>query len=147
MLKAQGGQASALNAGFRASTGDAVTFLDADDTLLPGGGRDRPPVCEPGVVKVHWSLWEIDSEGRRTGNVRPRGSLPAGGLVAGRIGATRVGPVEAGLPRERDPSLEHRVSDHVVRPDGAQIIGHRRPGGYRTRTRGAGSQTSGSSVR
>jgi glycosyltransferase involved in cell wall biosynthesis len=81
VLKEQGGQASALNAGFRASTGDVVIFLDADDTLLPGAVaeivrlfRDRD------VVKVHWPLWEIDDQGRRTGNVRPRGSLPAGDM-------------------------------------------------------------------
>jgi glycosyltransferase involved in cell wall biosynthesis len=79
VLKEQGGQASALNAGFRASTGDAVIFLDADDTLLPGGVAEIARLFrDPGVVKVHWPLWEIDSEGRRTGNVRPRGSLPAG---------------------------------------------------------------------
>jgi glycosyltransferase involved in cell wall biosynthesis len=81
VLKRQGGQASALNAGFQVSTGDAAIFLDADDTLLPGAVaevvrlfRDRD------VVKVHWPLWEIDDRGRRTGNLRPRGTLPAGDL-------------------------------------------------------------------
>jgi glycosyltransferase involved in cell wall biosynthesis len=79
VLKEQGGQASALNAGFRASTGDAVIFLDADDTLLPGAVTEIARLfSDPGVVKVHWPLWEIDSEGRRTASVRPRGSLPAG---------------------------------------------------------------------
>src|SRR5437763_9214080 len=33
VLKTQGGQASAVNAGFEQSTGDAVIFLDADDML------------------------------------------------------------------------------------------------------------------
>lgn len=81
VLKEQGGQASALNAGFRACTGGAVIFLDADDTLLPGAVAEIVRLFrDPGVVKVHWPLWEIDDQGRRTGNVRPRGSLPAGNM-------------------------------------------------------------------
>jgi glycosyltransferase involved in cell wall biosynthesis len=82
VLKEQGGQASALNAGFRASTGDAVIFLDSDDTLLPGAvGEIVRLFRDRGVVKVHWPLYEIDDQGRRTGNVRPRGSLPTGDIA------------------------------------------------------------------
>jgi glycosyltransferase involved in cell wall biosynthesis len=33
--KLNGGQASALNAGYKKSTGDLVIFLDADDVLWP----------------------------------------------------------------------------------------------------------------
>jgi glycosyltransferase involved in cell wall biosynthesis len=79
VFKPQRGQASALNAGFRVATGDAVIFLDADDTLLPGAVAEIACLFrDPDVVKVHWPLWEIDDQGRRTGNVRPRGTLPAG---------------------------------------------------------------------
>src|SRR3954451_20463787 len=35
VLKTNGGQASAFNAGFAASRGDVVLFLDSDDTLFP----------------------------------------------------------------------------------------------------------------
>src|SRR3712207_2571509 len=35
ILKENGGQGSAFNAGFAASHGQAVIFLDADDVLLP----------------------------------------------------------------------------------------------------------------
>lgn len=35
VLKENGGQASAFNAGFAASRGDIICFLDADDTFLP----------------------------------------------------------------------------------------------------------------
>lgn len=81
LLKEKGGQASALNAGFRASSGDAVIFLDADDTLLPGAVAEVARLFrDPGVVKVHWPLWEIDDQGRRTGNVRPRGDLLEGDI-------------------------------------------------------------------
>jgi hypothetical protein len=58
-----------------------VIFLDADDTLLPGAVAEIARLFrDRGVVKVHWPLWEIDDHGRRTGNVRPRGSLPAGDI-------------------------------------------------------------------
>ncbi|HEX2117041.1 MAG TPA: glycosyltransferase [Alphaproteobacteria bacterium] len=36
LFKANGGQPSALNAGFRASHGEIVCLLDADDVMLPG---------------------------------------------------------------------------------------------------------------
>jgi glycosyltransferase involved in cell wall biosynthesis len=36
VVKENGGQASALNAGFHASHGQVLLFLDSDDTLLPG---------------------------------------------------------------------------------------------------------------
>ena len=35
VLKDNAGQASAFNAGFNASRGEIVIFLDADDVLLP----------------------------------------------------------------------------------------------------------------
>jgi glycosyltransferase involved in cell wall biosynthesis len=40
ILKANGGQASAWNAGFAASAGDVVLFLDADDLYRPGADYD-----------------------------------------------------------------------------------------------------------
>ena len=39
VLKRNGGQASALNAGFARSRGEVVIFLDADDVLLPGAAE------------------------------------------------------------------------------------------------------------
>src|SRR5215213_900396 len=35
VLKENGGQASAFNAGFAASRGELICFLDADDTFMP----------------------------------------------------------------------------------------------------------------
>jgi hypothetical protein len=68
VLKENGGQASAFNAGLRASRGDVVLFLDSDDVLLPTAVECAVRVFERGrPAKVHWPLLVIDAQGRRTG--------------------------------------------------------------------------------
>ena len=77
VLKANGGQASALNAGFAASRGDVVCFLDSDDSLEPTAVEEAVQVLkDPGVAKVHWPLWKIDAYGRPFGGVVPEPELP-----------------------------------------------------------------------
>jgi glycosyltransferase involved in cell wall biosynthesis len=87
VLKANGGQASAFNAGFAASRGEVVVFLDADDTLLPTSAATALRLFDDGrVVKVHWPLWIIDENGHRTGQVMPERPLAEGDLRAAVIG-------------------------------------------------------------
>lgn len=82
VLKDNQGQASAFNAGQEASHGDVIVFLDADDTLLPFAvDRAVEQLREEDVVKVHWHLWEMDEEGRRTGRIMPGYSLAEGDLL------------------------------------------------------------------
>ncbi len=77
VLKSNGGQGSAFNAGFNASRGNIICFLDADDMLLPSVVEKFVPLFEnKGMVKVHWALWEIDKFGERTGRIMPAQSLP-----------------------------------------------------------------------
>lgn len=72
VLKPNGGQASALNAGFAASRGDIILFLDADDILFPHAVANVVPLLSrPGTSKVHWPMWLVDSAGARTGGTRP----------------------------------------------------------------------------
>jgi glycosyltransferase involved in cell wall biosynthesis len=72
VLKENGGQASAFNAGLRASRGEVVFFLDSDDALLATAVAGAVELFrDPEVVKVHWPLWEIDAQGRKTGTVWP----------------------------------------------------------------------------
>lgn len=81
VLKENGGQSSAFNAGFAASNGDVVIFLDSDDLLLPTCVEAVEPLFgDPGVSKVHWPLIIIDGKGRATGRLRPHQSLPEGDL-------------------------------------------------------------------
>src|SRR3954454_14414573 len=57
VLKGNGGQASAYNAGYERSSGDIVCFLDADDMLLVdaiGSAADAFSVED--VVKVQWPM-------------------------------------------------------------------------------------------
>jgi glycosyltransferase involved in cell wall biosynthesis len=67
VLKKNGGQASAFNAGFAASRGDIVIFLDADDLLFPSAATRVVSVWHSGVAKVQYNLEMIDAEGERLG--------------------------------------------------------------------------------
>jgi hypothetical protein len=81
VLKENGGQASSWNAGFRASHGEVILFLDADDALLPVAvERSVEHFGDPEVVKVHWPLAVIDAESRKIGALMPRGTLADGYL-------------------------------------------------------------------
>lgn len=71
VIKANGGQASALNAGFAACKGDVVIFLDSDDTLYPTAVADVLAVLTPETAKVHGALTEVDADGRDLGTTNP----------------------------------------------------------------------------
>ncbi len=59
VFKQNGGMASALNAGFRASAGDIVIFLDSDDVLLPTAAAAAVELLRDWKgAKVHWHLRE-----------------------------------------------------------------------------------------
>lgn len=78
VLKENGGQASALNAGFARSTGDIVIFLDADDVLLPSTTEHVASALStsPEVAKLQYRLEVIDREGTWTGRLKPPAHLP-----------------------------------------------------------------------
>jgi glycosyltransferase involved in cell wall biosynthesis len=81
VFKENGGQGSAFNAGFDASRGDVIVFLDSDDLLLPSALERAMPFFEdPGVVKVHWPLWLVDEGARHTGRMYPGPNLADGDL-------------------------------------------------------------------
>lgn len=78
VLKENGGQASALNAGAERCHGDIVMFLDADDVLKPDAaarvaeafaGEEQP-------ARVQFRMDVIDAAGQPTGEVKPFGHLP-----------------------------------------------------------------------
>jgi glycosyltransferase involved in cell wall biosynthesis len=78
VLKENGGQASALNAGAARSRGDIVMFLDADDVLHPHAAARVAAVfsSDPRVVKVQFRMTVIDAEGHLRGITKPPSYLP-----------------------------------------------------------------------
>src|SRR5215207_9090962 len=80
VFKQNGGMASTQNAGFAASHGEVLIFLDADDLLLPTAVENAAKLLEKNVVRVQWKMWEIDASGHRTGRVVPGKPLVEGDL-------------------------------------------------------------------
>ncbi len=82
VLKANGGQESAVNAGFAVSRGEVVCLLDSDDTLASTAlERAVPCFGDPAVVKVHWPVRVVDERGRPLDRIVPGPALPAGDLL------------------------------------------------------------------
>jgi glycosyltransferase involved in cell wall biosynthesis len=81
VLKENGGQGSAVNAGFAVSHGQIVLFLDADDLLLPGA-VEQAAACfrDPKIVNSHWRLWTMEESGRPGRGLMPVSELPDGDL-------------------------------------------------------------------
>jgi glycosyltransferase involved in cell wall biosynthesis len=119
--QANGGQAAAVNAGFAASTGDLVIFLDADDELHPRAAERVVQHFRPGVAKLHFRLDAVDQDGTPLGFTNPPASqrLPAGSVVPSLLGTGRyTTPVMSGNAFARGvlerilpiPEAEWRIS-------------------------------------
>ena len=84
IFKTNGGHASAFNAGFRASRGSIVMFLDADDLLLPNAVEEVVRAWRPGTAKAQFVLAHVDADGRSLGGVVPYSpaQMPEGDIRA-----------------------------------------------------------------
>ena len=71
VFKPNGGHASAFNAGFRASRGSIVMFLDADDALLPTAVEEVVRAWHPGTAKAQFVLAHVDADGHTLGAIVP----------------------------------------------------------------------------
>jgi glycosyltransferase involved in cell wall biosynthesis len=89
IFKPNGGHASAFNAGFRASHGSIVMFLDADDALLPNAVEEVVRAWHPRVAKTQFVLAYIDAAGRALGGTVPYSParMPDGDIRASILGA------------------------------------------------------------
>lgn len=78
VLKENGGQASALNAGFERCRGDVVIVLDADDLLHPEAAARAAAAfaADPSLAKVQCRMDTIDAAGEATGAIKPPAHLP-----------------------------------------------------------------------
>jgi glycosyltransferase involved in cell wall biosynthesis len=79
VLKEQGGQASALNAGLERCRGEVLLVLDADDRLRPQAAARVAAAfaAGPRLSKVQFPMAIVDADGRPTGEVKPGGHLQA----------------------------------------------------------------------
>ena len=71
VLKENGRETSAVNAGFAASDGDIVMFLDSDDVLDPTAAQAVVAAWRPDTGKVQFQLVQIDALGQRHGRGLP----------------------------------------------------------------------------
>src|SRR4029077_15557216 len=79
VLKEQGGQASALNAGLERCRGEVLLVLDADDVLRPQAAERVAAAfaARPELSKVQFPMAIADADGTPTGAVKPGGHLAA----------------------------------------------------------------------
>jgi glycosyltransferase involved in cell wall biosynthesis len=78
VLKENGGQSSAFQAGFQQSRGRVIMFLDADDVLLPHTAAAVAATfeAEPRLSKVQFRLEIVDATGNPTGDFTPPRKIP-----------------------------------------------------------------------
>ena len=69
VLKANGGQGSAFNAGFAASRGEFVLFLDADDVQEPNAIETALGEWKDGATRIFFPLRAVDANGRLLGRI------------------------------------------------------------------------------
>jgi len=80
VLKKNGGQASAFNAGWAASKGEIILFLDSDDYLFPYAAEQITKVWCPDLSKVHYKLETVDALGSSLNFLHPSGQLASGAV-------------------------------------------------------------------
>ena len=72
IFKDNGGQASAFNAGFLASTGDLILFLDSDDYLSENCVEKVVKEWNKSYTKIHWRMSVVDRHGIAFGSYPPQ---------------------------------------------------------------------------
>jgi glycosyltransferase involved in cell wall biosynthesis len=79
VLKGQGGQASALNAGLERCRGEVLLVLDSDDVLRPHAATRVAAAfaAAPQLSKVQFPMAIVDAAGEPTGAVKPAAHLQA----------------------------------------------------------------------
>jgi glycosyltransferase involved in cell wall biosynthesis len=80
VFKSNGGQASALNAGFKLATGRWTVFLDADDLLHEDCAERLSTVAESETSKITWSMPVIGPSGERCMGTAPAHAPASGDL-------------------------------------------------------------------
>ena len=88
VFKENGGQASAYNAGFAASRGEIILFLDSDDFLARDAVEEAVRLFKPGVAKVHFYLRIVTGLGAEPTDIVIPNTLLSDGNVRDQIQKT-----------------------------------------------------------
>jgi glycosyltransferase involved in cell wall biosynthesis len=85
VLKRNGGQGSAFNAGFGTACGELIAFLDADDVFLPEkvARSVKAAADHQAAALIYHRLQRIDGEGLAIGSPFPKRLY--GGVIAARV--------------------------------------------------------------
>ena len=94
VLQDNGGEGSAINAGFAVAKGDIVLFLDSDDVLAPDAVSQIVSVWAPDVSHVHFLLYIMDRDGMLRLTNTPQREIVNRGLAENlsRFGEVLSGP-------------------------------------------------------
>jgi glycosyltransferase involved in cell wall biosynthesis len=76
LMKENGGQASAFNAGYALSHGDIIVFLDADDFLFHDAVEKIVAAWQPDLAKLHYRLRMVDDLGNSLQDCVPLSRIP-----------------------------------------------------------------------
>ena len=112
VLKPNGGQASAFNAGFGKSRGDIIIFLDSDDALLPSAVTSTiNSFKDENVAKVHWHLYIMNEYGVKTQELFPKDKMEEGNF---REKALQSGPPYILSPPTSGNAWSRKFIDSVI---------------------------------
>lgn len=76
VLKENGGEGSAVNAGFKAATGDIILFLDSDDVLAPDAAARVIATWANDVTRAHFPLHAMGADGTLLLRLHPPFQVP-----------------------------------------------------------------------
>ncbi|HEX5412413.1 MAG TPA: glycosyltransferase family A protein [Terriglobia bacterium] len=93
IFKSNGGHVSALNAGFAASTGDLILFLDSDDVLEPDTIEIAVREWREGMARLLFPLEVVDKDGKSLGRRIGGQELPSPVLGSFGVGSPTSGNV------------------------------------------------------
>jgi len=97
ILKDNGGQSSAFNAGYRQCHGSLAMILDADDMLEPNAVSRVVNAWTPGLGEVHFPLRLMNHDGSSRPGLNPNARVASGDLAAVLLEKGRyIGPPSSG---------------------------------------------------
>lgn len=101
IFKANGGHVSALNAGFAASSGDLILFLDSDDVLERNAIETAVREWREGTARILFPLEVVDKDGKPVGRQIGGQELPSPILGSFGVGSPTSGNVFSRVALEK----------------------------------------------